>query len=65
MIEGKFDINSLELMGLDMTKYSDKELGECLKKFTEDNFYLFPKQDYGNKLLNDFMKKFREEMFAN
>ena len=65
MIGDKFNRNSLEVMGLDLTKYSDKELEECLENFGLDNFYLFPKQDYKNKLLNDFMKIYKEEMFAD
>jgi len=64
MIEDKFGMESLERMGMDLGKYSEEDLRDCLKRFGEDDFYLFPREDYGNRLLNDFMKKFREEMFA-
>lgn len=64
MIEDKFDYESLIQMGLDLQNYSDEEITECLEIFGKDEFYLFPKNVYGNRLLNDFMGKFRNEMFA-
>ena len=64
MISDKFDLGSLERMGIDLREYSSEEVRECLEIFDKEDFYLFPETEYGNRLLNDFMRKFREEMFA-
>ena len=64
MISDKFDLGSLERMGIDLRDYGSEEVRECLEIFKKEDFYLFPETEYGNRLLNDFMRKFREEMFA-
>ena len=64
MIIDKFNMHSLEMMGLDLGKYSKEDIRICLKIFRKDDFYLFPESQCGNRLLEDFMNKFREEMFA-